>query len=272
MRPFSGSFLKVVAVVTMLIDHIGAGIVFPMLMNGLPLFSLSFEDSVLVYRLLRMIGRTAFPVFCFLLVEGFFHTGNRKRYFASLVLFALLSEIPFDLALIPGNEISHTLQVDEALRTNLEVYSANQNVYCTLFIGLAAIRAIHGALGFAEARAPENRSLRIPYYLGACLVSFLAVVAACVAADLLCTDYGHTGVILIVVLYLLRRIRPLALGAAYTYISLFGNNEIWSLPGFLFMLFYNGKRGFIGGRMKYAFYAFYPVHLIIIYLVRTFIL
>lgn len=272
MRPFSGSCLKTVAVITMLIDHVGAGILYPMLANGLTLFSLPYNESVLLYRLLRMIGRTAFPVFCFLLTEGFFHTGSRRRYGGNLLLFALLSEIPFDLALVPANEFSHTLQVGEALRTNLGVYAKDQNVYWTLLIGYLVIWAIDSVTSIAASRAKENASLRMPAYLIAALVSFLAVIAGYFGADLLCTDYDHKGITLIVVLYLLRRIRPLALGAGYAYISLFGNNEIWSLPGFLLALCYNGKRGYIKGNLKYAFYAFYPVHLFMIYVVRTFIL
>lgn len=272
MRPFSGSFLKTVAVITMLIDHIGAGIVYPMLYNGMNVFSLSYNDSITFYRVLRMIGRTAFPIFCFLLVEGFFHTKNRKRYAMNLFLFALLSEIPFDLALIPANEFSHTLQVGEALRTNLDVYMKDQSVYCTLFLGFLVIWAIDTVFSRCALAAKDRPALRTPANLIGALLSFLIVLGGYFAADALYTDYDHKGIVLIVVLYLLYRIRPLALGAAYAYISLFGTNEIWSLPGFLLMLLYNGKRGYIRGNLKYAFYAFYPVHLLLIYVVRTFIL
>ena len=272
MRFCSGSFLKTVAVITMLIDHIGAGIVYPMLLNGLTLFSLSFNESVLVYRILRIIGRTAFPIFCFLLVEGFFHTKNRKLYALNLFVFALLSEIPFDLALIPANEFSHTLQIGEALRTNTAVYLEDQSVYCTLFLGFLVIWAIEAAFAGCASVSKDRPSLRTPAYLAGALVSFLAVLAGYFAADVLYTDYDHKGVILIVIFYLLYRMRPLALGAAYVYISLFGHNEVFSLPGFVLMFFYNGKRGYIKGKMKYAFYAFYPVHLFLIYVIRTLLL
>ena len=272
LRVCSGSFLKTVAVVTMLIDHIGAGIVYPLLASGFSLFSFSRNESILIYRLLRMIGRTAFPIFCFLLVEGFFHTKNRLRYFLNLFVFALLSEIPFDLALIPANEWSNTLNVSEALRTNLLVYAKDQNVYCTLFIGLLVIWAIDAVFVRCGREAANRETLRIPAYVIGALLSFLAVLAGYFASDALYTDYSHKGVILIVVLYLLYRIRPLAAGAGYAYISVFGTNEIWSLPGFVLMLLYNGKRGYIKGSLKYAFYAFYPVHLALIYVVRTFLL
>lgn len=271
-RVCSGSFLKTVAVIAMLIDHIGAGIIYPMLLNGLTLFSLSRNGSIVFYRVLRGIGRTAFPVFCFLLVEGFFHTKNKKQYALNLFVFSLLSEIPFDLALVHANEWSNTLQVTEALRTNLDVYLKDQSVYCTLLLGFLVIWAIDTVFSYCAGIAKDRPALQTPAYVTGALFSFLAVLAGYFAADALYTDYSHKGVVLIVILYLLYRIRPLASGAGYVYITLFGTNEVWSLPGFLLMLFYSGKRGYIRGKMKYAFYAFYPVHLVLIYIVRTFIL
>ena len=75
-RPFSGSVLKICAVVTMLIDHIGAGILYPFLLLQNAFFDLTREQSILVYRVFRGIGRAAFPIYCFLLVEGFFIPGT----------------------------------------------------------------------------------------------------------------------------------------------------------------------------------------------------
>lgn len=100
----SGSALKWIAVITMFIDHIGAVI----LEKGVILAynrqlpsALSYDTSLFlsqIDRIFRQIGRISFPIFCFLLVEGFFHTSNRLRYALRLALFAFLSEIPFDLA------------------------------------------------------------------------------------------------------------------------------------------------------------------------------
>lgn len=273
-RPFSGSVLKICAVVTMLIDHIGAGILYPFLLLQNAFFDLTREQSILVYRVFRGIGRTAFPIYCFLLVEGFFYTRNRLRYLLRLFVFALLSEIPFDLALIPGNATSHTLQAADALRSNLSVYLMDQNVFWTLFIGLAVIWLCDASFRYAARRSADRAHLRLPLYLAAALASFLAVLSGYYGADLLGTDYGHTGVVLIVVFYLLYRIRPLMLGAGYGYLTMMMPNEALALPGFLMMLFYNGKRGFIRGdrALQYFFYAFYPVHLMCIYVIRTFIL
>lgn len=273
-RPFSGSVLKICAVVTMLVDHIGAGILYPFLLWQNAFFDLTREQSILIYRVFRGIGRTAFPIYCFLLVEGFFYTGHRLRYLLRMCLFALLSEIPFDLALVSGNASSNSLHVPEALRSNFNVYIMNQNVFWTLSIGLAVIWLIDASFRHAARRTADQAHLRLPLNLAAALVSFLAVLSGYYGADILSTDYGHTGVVLIVVFYLLYRIRPLALAAGYGYLTMMMPNEAVALPGVLMMLFYSGKRGFIRGdrALQYFFYAFYPVHLMCIYVFRSFIL
>ena len=104
----SGSTLKIIALVTMLTDHIGAAIIEPVLIQKAERMHIqwgSYSDLILIdktlgtaYIAMRYIGRIAFPIFCFLLVEGFLHTRNVRRYAFRLFLFALISEIPFDLA------------------------------------------------------------------------------------------------------------------------------------------------------------------------------
>lgn len=92
-KGLSGSTLKLIAIITMLIDHIGAAVIARLLIAG--------QGSEMLYKIyyaMRAVGRVAFPIFCFLLVEGFFYTGSRKKYALRLFGFALLSEIPFDLA------------------------------------------------------------------------------------------------------------------------------------------------------------------------------
>ena len=103
-RTFSGTALKTIACITMLVDHIGASCIEAgILTPGLDAGTLS-QDALSAYPLyrldmvLRFTGRLAFPLFCFLLVEGFVHTHNVKGYLGRLVLFGLLSEVPFDLA------------------------------------------------------------------------------------------------------------------------------------------------------------------------------
>ena len=82
----TGAILKKIAVVSMIIDHTAAVLV-------------PYDQMHQLFIMLRILGRLAFPLYCFLLVEGFCHTRNVKRYLLSLLTFALISEVPFDLAL-----------------------------------------------------------------------------------------------------------------------------------------------------------------------------
>lgn len=128
---FSGTALKTIACITMLIDHIGAscieaGILTPGLDSGT--LSRDTLSAYPLYRLdmvLRFTGRLAFPIFCFLLVEGFVHTHDVKKYVRRLFLFALISEVPFDLAFF---------------RTPFD--PSAQNVYWTLALGVLAMAGL----------------------------------------------------------------------------------------------------------------------------------
>ena len=91
---FSSAVLKYIAMVTMIIDHIGA--------SGLIFLMFSPLTAVRLYHISRMIGRVSFPIFLFLIVEGFVHTKDIKKYIIRLTIFAVLSEVPFDLAFWGG--------------------------------------------------------------------------------------------------------------------------------------------------------------------------
>ena len=116
----SGTALKRIACLSMLVDHLGASL----LENGL--FRCSAIDPRLVGldQLLRLVGRLAFPIYCFLLVEGFLHTHDFKKYALRMLGFALISEGPFDWAFFSG------------------VYWGHQNVYFNLLLGLLAMKAL----------------------------------------------------------------------------------------------------------------------------------
>ena len=119
----SGSTLKLIAILSMLIDHAGATIIRTLWQS--PVISSSVSQSRLwseIYKISRSVGRIAFPIFCFLIVEGFLHTRNVWRYARRLFLFSLISEIPFDLAL-----------------KGSWYFPEKQNVYFTLLIGLLVL-------------------------------------------------------------------------------------------------------------------------------------
>lgn len=205
----NGFTLKWIAMVTMLIDHAGA-VLLPQMLE------------------LRIIGRLAFPIYCFLLVEGAVYTSNWKKYLGRLFAFALISEIPFDLA----------------LRGQLvDIYA--QNVFFTLAFGLLAIVLFQQL---------KNRALA----WGAALLLVLG-------AEFLQTDYGGGGVIMILVFYLFREQVLIKAAALIMEITVgFGGLENYAVFALVPILCYNGKKG--PGGWKYLFYVFYPAHLLVLYL------
>ncbi|MGB8455300.1 MAG: TraX family protein [Anaerocolumna sp.] len=222
----NGYTLKLIAIITMFIDHMTA-ILIP-------------QDTT-IYWIGRSIGRLAFPIFCFLLVEGFLHTHNVKKYLARLGVFALISEIPFDLAF-----------ADKSVHYG---YLMHQNIFFTLFIGLAVIYL----MSMIERNFAGNIFLSNAF-------DSLAVIAGCILAAILTTDYDYKGVLLIVVFYVFRGNKILLTLAVFLVNTLFG---IWiqvlAALSMLCIWFYNGKRG--PQDNKYIFYIFYPAHIFILYLI-----
>ena len=236
-----GSTLKLIAIVTMFIDHVGAAIVARILLQyraDIPVVTairgvMDYHTLYVVYMTLRMIGRIAFPIFCFLLVEGFMHTRDREKYALRLGCFAAVSEIPFDLAF--NGKV-------------LEV--GYQNVFFTLLLGLLTMMAYDAVMNQSRWSVWKRTAL-----------STIAILAGMFAAEFLSTDYGALGVLCIMVFYLFRRsrIQQVVFGClAFVWW------EWAAVFAFVPIFYYNGKRGF---GMKYFFYAFYPVHLLILYLI-----
>lgn len=220
----SGTALKLIACVTMLIDHIGASCI----EAGVGTAANCPVGLLEMDRILRLIGRLAFPIFCFLLVEGFLHTHDVKKYIQRLLLFGVVSEIPFDRAFF-----------------RVPFYGGHQNVYWTLALGMIAMAAMQH---FQDAAG------RLTWQGGA------AAVACALAAELAATDYGAIGVALIAALYLTRnsRTQQSILGAG---MMLF---ELTAPLAFVLTWFYNGQRGRCPRWAKWAFYLFYPVHLVVL--------
>ena len=223
--PITGTVLKVIACFSMLIDHIGASCLKEGILTvpGIGLSYSVIKRIYITYRIFRLFGRLAFPIYCFLLTEGFRYTSNLKHYTFRMLLFAFFSELPFDMAFY---------------RTPF--YPQHQNVYWTLFLGLLS-------LSFLQKFSGQNDRLLRIFSVGACMA----------AAQLLNTDYGAFGVGLIAVLYELRESRK---GQCFAG-ALLTSFEITAPVAFLPVLFYNGSRGRCSKRLKLAFYFFYPIHL-----------
>ncbi|MCM1112606.1 MAG: conjugal transfer protein TraX [Muribaculum sp.] len=231
----SAGVLKLFAVATMLIDHIAATVLVRMLRAG------AGQEVYLLYNAMRQIGRIAFPIYCFLLVEGAERTRSRWKYAARLGAFALLSEIPFDLAFS-----SKVLEL------------GYQNVFFTLFIGLVAVTALDGL----ERRQRGREATALSALLGTVLKAGIIGAAMGLAAWLR-TDYDWRGVACILVMYLARRNLALELMLGYAaFVALLG--EIVALPAFLALACYRGRKGVSS---KFFFYGFYPVHLLLLYLI-----
>jgi hypothetical protein len=213
-----GTALKLIALVSMVFDHVGS-VFFPQAMW------------------MRVIGRVAMPVFAFCIAEGYAHTRDRQAYLLRLGLFALISELPFDLALLGEVTLTH------------------QNTLFTFVLALVALM-LYDYLTEQYEGAPG----RIFGILAAMAIGLLSIALRC--------DHNVAAVGLVFIFYVLRGyelyVRNLA-GAIYE--ALVRNVGVyrWGVLGFLPLMLYNGKRG---RGLKLFFYLFYPAHLLVIWLVR----
>lgn len=240
----TGSTLKIIAMITMFIDHMGASILENGIMQKVAGESVVSADVAALHAynawkmvdiLFRSIGRLSFPIFCFLLVEGFLHTRDWRKYFARLFLFSFISEIPFDLAF-----------------HKTWFYMEGQNVFFTLWIGILVL----AGMKYIEERREWTKTVQ---YLGELLV----IAAGYAVAEFLHTDYSGFGIIAIACLYLLREDRKkqaLCGGVLFLW-------EVSAPLAFFPIYRYNGKRGL---DLKYVFYFFYPVHLLLFGIVTKF--
>lgn len=199
----------------------------------------SYEQDITLYFIGRALGRIAFPIFAFLIVQGFFHTRNVKKYILRLAIFALISEIPFDFAFwnFP----------------NKELMFYRQNIFFTLLLGLIAITL----LDLIEKNFKDQL-----------LFKNLFMVAVIVAASLTLViirgsylDYGY-GVILIIGFYFGYYNKKMMM-IIYILITGFlcGGVQFAAIFAAPFLYLYNGKKGY---SCKYLFYLFYPIHLLIL--------
>ncbi len=254
---FSGTALKIIACVIMVVDHAGLAVLNPYI--NVNVGNMTYEKYVGLTELLanmRLIGRIAFPIFCFLLVEGFLHTRSFWKYVRNLAIFAVISEPAFDLSLFQR-----------------PVYFKYQNVYFTLLIGLLCLGLLKLLMERPErlfyigkrGRMEEVKGKAVPEWL--VFLSCIAVVSGSMAiAWFLKTDYSFKGVLVIVLMYLFRRNIALRL--------VLGELPLYYEPAAFFsmipLFLYNNKRGGLKSAFfKYFFYAFYPLHLTILYLISA---
>lgn len=249
----SGFALKIIAIITMFIDHAA--------------------DQFLTYQsvewvICRSIGRLAFPIFCFMISEGLGHTKNRNKYLLRLLVFAFISEIPFNLM---HGEIW---------------YARGQNVIFTLLIAVACITVYENPSILSRlVRKSEKSEDTYAYVNSDSVVTGFILVMGIVVAELLRTDYGGLGVCVVYAFYFSRNMekgrRMLVCAAALVGVALlfaYSPPSKFNVDAFLLqaasvgailpIALYNGKRGVSA---KWLFYVFYPAHMLAIYLAGVFL-
>ena len=241
-KPFGGltaNMLRTIAVLFMLSDHIWAT-------------ALSFGDWM------TYIGRMAFPIFAFQIAEGFVHTSNFQKYALRLLGFAVVTEIPFNL-----------------FYSSRWFNPYHQNVLFTLLLGLLAIKVIDGV---KKDRSLKNIGLSVLWLSLILLASVVGFV-----------DYNHYGVLTVIMFYLMRDFPFAWLGQligmilinivifeGYVFpVEIFG--KTFEIPSQGFAVFalipiwlYGSRKGKSSKLLQYGFYAFYPLHMLVLYLIKHF--
>lgn len=213
----TGTDLKIIAVVTMLIDHIAAVFLYR---TGL-------------YWPCRLVGRLAFPIFAFLAAEGCVYTRNIFKYGARLLILAVISEIPYDLA-----------------QFGRLFYWGNQNVLFTLAAAVLAIGISNYGMNYNKQLAAMVPTLFLVYM-----------------ANAFGFDYGVLGMCLVFLFYYLRKEPTAMFIAAFVFMSFawWKQLQMFAITALFVIFFYNGRRGGTDGKgNKYWFYVFYPLHLAVL--------
>lgn len=204
---------------------------------------------------LTCLGRMAFPIFAFLTAQGYFHTSNIRRYMGRMLLFAILSEIPFNL--IYGSS---------------PVYPFHQNVLWTFLMALFCIRFLE------TVKTRQKWWIAVPVMIAA--VGFVYLLGT-----IMMVDYLGAGVLTVLVFWFFNQktwwcflgqlvclsvLNIGILGGYYYSISLFGHEFEIVQQGFAVLALipiwlYNGTQGYHSKAFQYACYAFYPIHMLILY-------
>ena len=202
---------------------------------------------------LTCIGRLTFPIYAFMIVEGYFHTKNLKKYVGRLLIFAILSEIPFNLAM--GSRL---------------FYPIHQNVLWSFLISIGLIH--------------WNEKVKVKKLWKRILVGFASILIGSIVGIITFVDYYHAGILMVLVFYFFRHkkwwcylgqficmwyINCDMLGGLQYEMNVLGQTYFISRQGFALLAlipiwFYKGKQGYHSKTLQFIYYAFYPVHLLIL--------
>ena len=225
--------LKLIACITMLIDHFGHAIV--------PYLPVPY--MVELYYACRIVGRLAFPIYCFLLVEGMHHTRSPKQYFLRLGVGILLAELPFDILFEGGFTWAY------------------QSVMVTLTLGAVMLLCMQRV---------EKKGLKL-----------LLVIPFAILAELAKCDYGGWGIVMIAVFALFDRTGLQTIGILLVnacmesaLIPVFGipvSVQLFAALAMVPIALYSGRKLSRSRTLQWAFYLFYPVHLLLLWIVFGFV-
>lgn len=222
--------LKILALVTMTIDHIGV------------IFEPSFYD---VYRI---IGRISFPIFAFLLTEGYIHTKSLKKYFFRLLILAIISEVIYDYFLY-----------DKLF------YLGANNIFFTLFLGLLTLSLLDKSKMLIRKYFKEKIDLIIILP-----ITYLLIITIMGLIATFCNfSYGMLGILLISFFYLFKKnYLLLVISITLSTLLLSDTLQLFSLISLILIYFYNGC---LGKKIKIVFYLYYPVHLLVLGIINIFL-
>lgn len=229
--------LKCIAMISMLIDHT----------------SIAYLGYTTLFN---VIGRIAFPIFAFQISEGYIHTKNLKKYLLRLFCFAIISQVPFML-------------FNSTFTNNFSF-----NIFGTLFVGLLAIW-LYDKISNCTFELTKDKKFNLTINK---IFGFVPAILLGIVSEVCCFDYGFWGVAIIFLFYFFKNdklgmvifyitaciikygINIIIYGYHYLYILLC----IGTILPIIFIYLYNGKQG---KKIKYLLYAFYPVHLLILYFI-----
>ena len=254
----SGNQLKMIATICMLIDHV-TKVFYRRMIN--PILAMDWMTPEFhqwirgAYMVLILIGAVAFPIFAFLFSEGYAHTHDKKRFLLRLAIFAVISEVPFDITFnYAGSPVGWSPEIAKYW----PMWWGYQNVFFTYLCSL-------GTLWVLE----QTRRIKCKP-LAKLLQGIIVLGAYLFNEEVLRGDYGGYGLLLIITAYALRKNRLLQIcGMITVNLLLYKNFSVitdWFRISFavamLLILFYNGKRG--KKNLKLFFYNFYPAHIAVI--------